>query len=138
MATGKVKAGDVFNNWTLLNEDRRNRCVQHFMCKCVYGTTRVVCKDNLGLVQGCGCDRKTYKARTCEIKPRTKKARIVSPKPVSEPVEISHHENQEPRPKYQQRSKSTVKHRNWVYHSVVKPKEKPPFPEKILYKGKKI
>ena len=25
MATGKVKAGDVFNNWTVLNEDRRNR-----------------------------------------------------------------------------------------------------------------
>tara|TARA_B100001059_G_scaffold1670_1_gene1422 strand:+ start:2769 stop:3098 length:330 start_codon:yes stop_codon:yes gene_type:complete len=85
MATGKVKAGDVFNNWTVLNEDRRNRGVQHFMCKCVCGTTRVVRKDNLGLVQGCGCERKTYKARTGETKPRTKKARIVSPKPVSTP-----------------------------------------------------
>ena len=107
MATGKVKAGDVFNNWTVLNEDRRNRGVQHFMCKCVCGTTRVVRKDNLGLVQGCGCDRKAYKARTGETKPRAKKARIVSPKPVSTPVKISHHENQEPRPQYQQRSKST-------------------------------
>ena len=109
MATGKVKAGDVFNNWTVLNENRRNRGVQHFMCKCVCGTTRVVRKDNLGLVQGCGCDRKAYKARTAETetKPRTKKARIVSPKPVSTPKKISHHESQEPRPQYQQRSKST-------------------------------
>ncbi len=63
---------------------------------------------------------------------------------------MPHHENQEPRPRYQQRSKSTrelleerlaqkqlekelselwwtmkstVKRRNWVYHSVVKPKQ---------------
>ncbi|ENN97519.1 MULTISPECIES: hypothetical protein [Pseudoalteromonas] len=107
MATGKVKAGDVFNNWTVLNEDRRNRGVQHFMCKCVCGTTRVVRKDNLGLVQGCGCERKIYKARTGKTKPRTKKARIVSPKTVSAPAKIPHHENQEPRPQYQQRSKST-------------------------------
>ena len=107
MATGKVKAGDVFNNWTVLNEDRRNRGVQHFMCKCVCGTTRVVRKDNLGHVQGCGCERKEYKARTGETKPRIKKARIVSPKPVSTPVKISHHENQEPRPQYIERRKST-------------------------------
>jgi len=32
--------------------------------------------------------------------------------------------------------KPTVKRRNWVYHSVVKPKEKPPVPEKRSYKGK--
>lgn len=107
MAKGKVKAGDVFNNWTVLKEDRRNRGVQHFMCKCVCGTTRVVRKDNLGLVQGCGCERKTYKARTGETKPRNKKSRIVSPKAVNESVKISHHENQKPRPQYQQRSKST-------------------------------
>lgn len=70
MDTGKVKAGEVFNNWTVLNQDRCNREVQHFMCKCVCGNKRVVRKDNLGLVQGCGCDRKTYKARTGETKPR--------------------------------------------------------------------
>jgi hypothetical protein len=107
MATGKVTAGDVFNNWTVLNEDRRNRGVQHFMCKCVCGTTRVVRKDNLGLVQGCGCERKEYKVRTGETKPRNKKARIVSPKTASAPAKMPHHENQEPRPQYQQRSKST-------------------------------
>lgn len=107
MATGNVKAGDVFNNWRVLNEDRRNRGVQHFMCKCVCGTTRVVRKDNLGHVQGCGCERKEYKVRTGEVKPRTKKARIVSPKIVNSLAKIPHHENQEPRPQYQQRSKST-------------------------------
>ena len=110
MATGKVKAGDVFNNWTVLNEDRRNRGVQHFMCKCVCGTTSVVRKDNLGHVQGCGCERKEYKFRTGQIKttakPSTKKARIVSPKTVSAPAKMPHHENQESRPQYQQRSKS--------------------------------
>ena len=107
MATGKVKAGDVFNNWTVLNEDRRNRGVQHFMCKCVCGTTRVVRKDNLGHVQGCGCERKEYKTRTSPAKPRTKKARIMQAKPVSTPAKITHRENKEPRPHYQQRSKST-------------------------------
>ncbi|MAD75390.1 MAG: hypothetical protein CML20_11470 [Rheinheimera sp.] len=67
MATGKVKTGDVFNNWTVLSESERdNKRAQQFLCKCICGTQRVVKKYNLGKIKGCGCDRaapKPYKKR---------------------------------------------------------------------------
>lgn len=111
MATGLVSAGDVFKNWTVINEaERDNKRAQQFLCKCICGTQRVVKKYNLGNMTGCGCVR----ANSKPYKPRAKKAKSTTPKPLSlatvqprrmhlaKPIE-----NQDPRPEYKERRKCT-------------------------------
>ncbi|WP_165744304.1 hypothetical protein [Pseudoalteromonas sp. Z9A6] len=73
MATGNVSAGDVFNNWTVLSDNKRDeKGEQYFMCICVCGIQRSVRKGNLGKTTGCGCVRKSYQASNIPRKPKSK------------------------------------------------------------------
>ncbi|GLX85071.1 hypothetical protein tloyanaT_13230 [Thalassotalea loyana] len=79
-----MKAGDVFNNFTVLGEVARpsSNGLAYFRCKCVCGTIREVRKDNLGKVKGCGCQRKVYKKRMPKliVSPRNRKASVPAKK----------------------------------------------------------
>lgn len=77
MATGNVSAGDVFNNWTVLSDNKRDeKGEQYFMCICVCGIQRSVRKGNLGKTTGCGCIRKSYQASTTPRKVKNQPAKV--------------------------------------------------------------
>ena len=77
MATGKISAGDVFNNWTVLSQESPNENgEQYFLCLCICGTQRPVRKGNLGKVTGCGCVRKSYKASNTPRKVKSQPAKV--------------------------------------------------------------
>ncbi|EGI72862.1 hypothetical protein PH505_bb00100 [Pseudoalteromonas distincta] len=111
MAKGLVSAGNVFNNWTVISEaERDSKRAQQFLCKCVCGIERVVKKYNLGNMTGCGCVRansKPYKPRAKKVKKPSPKSIFLStvqPRRMDLPKPI---ENQECRPEYKERRKST-------------------------------
>lgn len=84
MATGKVSAGDVFNNWTVLSQESPNENgEQYFLCLCICGTQRPVRKGNLGKVTGCGCTRKKYQASNTPRKVKKQPAKVPKQKPAA-------------------------------------------------------
>lgn len=78
MATGIVNPGDRFNNWTVIGLAGKDKSGgQIYKSRCICGTVRDVKKCNLGVVAGCGCKRKAYKARTKIKKNKDKKQAVI-------------------------------------------------------------
>lgn len=65
----KINIGDVFNNLTVIAESTRTSGGHEmYMCRCVCGVEKLIRKNNLGVVIGCGCVRKKYKPKL-SVKP---------------------------------------------------------------------
>lgn len=55
----EIIIGNSYNNWTVIAESTQHK-EKHYECVCICGTKRDVKKGNLGVVKGCGCQRKAY------------------------------------------------------------------------------
>lgn len=56
----KFNSGQSFKNYTIdkLAKKVGSRGEVYYNCTCICGEKRVVRESNLGVVKGCGCDRK--------------------------------------------------------------------------------
>lgn len=60
----KIKVGDVFKNLTVIAESTRTSGGHEmYMCRCVCGVEKLIRKNNLDVVIGCGCVRKKYRPK---------------------------------------------------------------------------
>lgn len=60
----KISIGDVFNNLTVIAESTRTSGGHEmYMCRCVCGVEKLIRKNNLGVVFGCGCVRKPRQSK---------------------------------------------------------------------------